>query len=78
MVTCWMCKKKTRKGVAEGVMDSAQRSASQWGTNLTYYLSGESKANPSISDFVLNLKPFMGAFVSGNYWLEQIEPKLQI
>lgn len=47
-------------------------------TNVTYYLSGESKAKPSISGFVLNLKPPVGVFVSGNYWLEQIEPKLQI
>lgn len=73
-----MGKKKNRNGVAEGMMDWAQRSASQWDTNLMYYLSGESKANPSVSDFVLNLKPFMGGFVSGNCRLEQIEPKLQI
>lgn len=36
-------------------------------TNLTYYLSGESKAKPSVSGFVLNLKPLVGVFVRGNY-----------
>lgn len=75
MVTFWMCKKKSGKGIIEGMMDRAQRSANQWEcgmdlsvqTNLTYYFSGDSEAKPSISGFVLNSKPLVGVFVSGNY-----------
>lgn len=32
MVTFWMFEKKNRKGILEGMMDRAQRSASQWDT----------------------------------------------